>query len=261
VATAPAVQTSRMMWQVRGTWSAREDRIPSAVWLGTLWVGMIAGFGADIPTFAHRNPPAPTVLWVHGTVFTVWMLLLTAQVLLVLRDRVAWHRRLGWFVAGWACLMAVMGPWAAIASTLYDAKLHGPSPYGFISVHVVDIGAFLILLAWGIALRKNPAAHKRMMILSTVALADPGFSRISDHFIRAEPTSVLPWFVYTFYGNVLVILLMLGWDWWRGRLVRSFVLGSAALVAALYVASLMYFWEPWRALTLEWVKAWARHAA
>lgn len=258
MATAPAVQRSRMMWHVRGTWSAREDRLPSAVWLGILWVGIIAGFGADIPAFAHKNPPVPKVLWVHGAVFTVWMLLLTAQVLLVLSDRVAWHRKLGWFAAGWACLMAVMGPWAAIASKLYSVKLHGPSPYSFISVHVVDLGGFLILLAWGIALRKNPAAHKRMMILATVALADPGFSRLSDHYIRTEPTSVFPWFVYTFYGNVLVIVLMLGWDWWRKRLVRSFVLGSTALVAALYFASLMYFWEPWKALTLEWVKALAK---
>lgn len=61
MATAPAVQRSRMMWQVRGTWSAREDRLPSAVWLGILWVGMIAGFGADIPAFAHKNPPVPKV--------------------------------------------------------------------------------------------------------------------------------------------------------------------------------------------------------
>ena len=258
MATAPAVQTSRMMWHVRGTWSAREDRAPSAVWLGILWLGMIAGFGVDISDFAHRNPPEPAVLWVHGAVFTVWMLLLTAQVLLVVRDRVAWHRKLGWFAAGWACLMAVMGPWAAVTSKLRDVKLHGPSPYGFISVHVVDLGGFLFLLAWGIALRKNPAAHKRMMILSTVALADPGFARFSGHYIPTEPASVLPWFVYTFYGNVLVIVLMLGWDWWRGRLVRSFVLGSAALLTALYLASLMYFWEPWKALTLEWVKALAR---
>ena len=247
-----------MVLHERGTWSAREDRIPSAVWLGILWVGMIAGFSTDIPDVARRNPAAPTVLWVHGAVFTVWMLLLTAQVLLVLRDRVAWHRKLGWFAAGWACLMAVMGPWAAIASKLYFVKLQGPSPDGFIAVQVVDLGGFLILLAWGIALRKNPAAHKRMMILSTVALADPGFSRLSGSYYATEPTSVLPWFIYVFYGNLLLIVLMLAWDWWRGRLVRSFVMASAALVAALYLASLMYFWEPWKALTLEWVKAWAK---
>jgi hypothetical protein len=92
------------MLHVRGTWSAREDRLPSAVWLGVLWVGMIAGFGVDFPRYLHENPPPPRILHLHAVVFTVWMLLLTAQVLLVLRDRVAWHRRLGWFAAVWACV-------------------------------------------------------------------------------------------------------------------------------------------------------------
>jgi len=255
VATAPALPRSRMSWHVRGTWSPLEDRVPSAVWLGILWVGMIAGFGVDIPGFQRQHPPA--ILWVHGAVFTVWMLLLTAQVLLVMRNRVAWHRKLGWFAAGWACLMAVIGPVAPVVAVLQDVKLHGPSPYPFISVHVVDLGGFLILLACGIALRKNTAAHKRMMIPSSIALADPGFNRLSGHFIK-EPDSVMPWFIWTFYGNVPLIALMLGWDLWRGRLVRSFVVASSGLVTALYVASLMYFWPPWKALTLEWVKAWAR---
>ena len=258
--TATEVSKSRTALHARGTWNPREDRVPSAVWLGILWVGMIAGFGVDLPGFVRRSPPAPRVMWVHGAIFTVWMLLLTAQVLLVMKNRVAWHRKLGWLAVGWACLMAVMGPWGAIATVLYNVRLQGPFPYPFIATHVVDIGGFLVLLAWAIALRKNPAAHKRMMILSTIALADPGFSRFSGYFIK-EPTSVLPWFLYTFYGNVFLILLMLGWDWWRGRLVRSFVLGSAGLVAALYVASLMNFWGPWRALTLDWVKAMAGHFA
>jgi hypothetical protein len=152
---------------------------------------MNAGFAVDISGFAHKSPPVPRVLWVHAAVFSVWVLLLTAQVLPVLNDRVALHRKLGWFAAGWACLMAVLGPWAVIAILSYNVKLHGPFPYPFFSLHAVDIGGFLILLGWGIALRKNPAAHKRMMILSTVALADPGFSRFSGHYL-AEPVHVLP---------------------------------------------------------------------
>jgi hypothetical protein len=247
-----------MTLHVRGTWSARDDRKASVVWLGILWVGMIAGFGVDLPGYLHLNPPAPTIVHVHAAVFTVWMLLLTAQVLLVVGDRVSLHRKLGVFAVGWACLMAVMGPAAFVAIVAQAARLHGPFPYPFISVHVADIGGFLILLACGIALRKNPAAHKRMMILSTVALADPGFSRFDGHFLP-EPASVFPWFIFTFYGNLLLIVLMLGWDWWRGRLIRSHVIGSAALTTALYVASLMYFWPPWKALTEQWVVVWAKH--
>jgi hypothetical protein len=247
---------------VRGTWSPREDRVAPAVWLGILWVGMIAGFGVDISRFAHENPSAPKILYLHAAVFTGWLLLLTAQVLLVLRDRVAWHRKLGWFMAGWACLMAVLGPWGVMASDAVN--LHTPDNAldpQFLSVNIVDIAGFLVLLAWGISLRKNPAAHKRMMILATISLADPGFSRFSGYLIPTEPPSVVPWFFYVFYGNVLLIVLMAAWDWWRGRLVRSFVVGASALLVAEYVATCLYFWGPWKALTLGWVQAWTKHFA
>lgn len=206
MATAPAVREADSVWHARGTWSPRDDRGSFAVWLGVLWVGMIAGFAVDFPRYLHENPPAPKVTYFHGAVFTGWLLILTAQVLMILKDRIAGHRRLGWFAAGWACLMAVMGPWAALSSDAVN--LHLPSQdTQFISVNIVDVGGFLLLLAWGIALRRNPAAHKRMMILATVSLADPGFARFSGWLWPTEPKSVVVWFFWLFYGNVLLVAL------------------------------------------------------
>lgn len=257
MATAPAIRRPALTLHRRGTWSLNDDRTPSAVWLGLLWIGMFAGFGVDLSRFANENPPAPKVIYVHAAVFVVWLLLLTVQVTLVLSDHVAWHRKMGLFAAGWACLMAVLGPWAAMASqaaNLHNAPLGDPA---FISVNIVDIGGFLALLAWGFQLRKNPAAHKRMMLLATISLADPGFSRFTGWLLPA-PSSVMPWFVYTFYGNALMVVLMGAWDWWKGRLVRSFVVGATALLAVEFLASLVYFWGPWKALTTSWVVAWAR---
>jgi hypothetical protein len=258
VATAPAVRWPALTLHRRGTWSHNDDRIASAVWLGVLWVGMFAGFGVDLARFASENPPAPTVIYVHAAVFVVWLLLLTVQVTLVLSDRVAWHRKMGLFAVGWACLMAVLGPWAAMASQAVN--LHNPPPIGdpaFISVNIVDIVGFLALLGWGFLLRKNPAAHKRMMLLATISLADPGFARFSGWLVAA-PSSAIPWFFYIFYGNALLILLMGAWDWWKGRLMRPFVIGAAALLAGEFLASLVYFWGPWTALTTSWVVAWAK---
>lgn len=258
MATTPAVQGPRTMWHVRGTWSARDDRTPSAVWLGILWLGMMVGFGVDFHRFLHENPAAPKILYVHGAVFTGWMLLLTMQVLLVLGDRVAWHRRMGWLLVGWACLMAVLGPWAFIAS--YVANVNNPAnDPPFLSVNIIDIGGFLMVLAWGIALRKNPAAHRRMMILSTVAIADPGFARFTGYLWPNAPHSVVLWYFYTFCGNALLLALMAGWDWWRGRLMRSFAVAATGVLASEVIASMLYFWGPWRALTVAWVQAWAKH--
>ena len=256
MATAPVVQNASPFLHVRGQWSAREDRNASIVWLGILWVGMFAGFGVDFPRYLHENPAAPKITYLHGAIFTVWMLLLTTQVLLVVRDRVALHRKLGWFTAAWACLMVVFGPWAVIASDVVNLNLPTGDP-PFLSVNIVDVGSFIIFVAWGVALRKNPAAHRRIMILSTVALADQGFARFSE--LWPAPTSVFPWFLDVFYGNVLIIVAMAAWDWWRGRMMRQFVIGASASMAAMYIASLLYFWPPWKALAQSWVESWARH--
>ena len=94
------------------------------------------------------------------------------------------------------------------------------------------------------------------MILFTVALADPGFSRFTG-WLMPEPTSVVPWFVYTFYGNAFLIFAMAAWDRWCGRLMRQFVSGASALLAAMYIASMLYFWPPWKVLTQGWVETWA----
>ncbi len=256
MATATAVQAPKQIWHVRGTWSPREDRIPVAVCMGILWVGLIAGFGVDFPRFLREKPPAPRIVQVHAVVFTVWMLIVTAQVLLVLGDRVVWHRKLGWFAAGWACLMAVVGPWAVMSS--FAVGLPGSlAATPFLAVNIVDLGGFFVLLLWGMSLRKNPAAHRRMMLLALIAFADPGFSRFSSYYLP-EPKTVVPWFFYNFYGNLLLVGVMAAWDWRRGRLMRSFGIGATALITALFIASCLNFSPGWKAITDRWVLAWAR---
>ena len=256
MATASAVSGRARLLHTRGNWSARDDRKASAVWLAILWAGMIAGFGLDFPRYLHENPAAPKIVHVHAVVFSAWMLILSAQVLLVLKDRVSLHRKLGWFAAGWACLMAILGPWAIMDSLAANLGLPNGDP-PFLSVNIVDLGGFLILLAWGIVLRKNPAAHRRMMLLSTVSLADPGFSRFDFFFLPNEPKSVFAWFLWVFYGNVLLIVLMFAWDLRKGRLMRSFVVGASGLLSAEFAASCIYFYKPWIAITTGWAKAWA----
>ncbi|WP_348260683.1 hypothetical protein P8935_12810 [Telmatobacter sp. DSM 110680] len=248
---------SRWKWHVRGKWNTREDRIPSAVYLGVLWVGMALGFGMDARNFLHQNPPL--ALHLHAAVFTIWMFLLTAQVLFVVRNRVDLHRRLGWLLVAWACLMAVMGPVADYTVIMAQVRAHGPIPVPFEAIHVVDVGGFLLLLALGIARRRDPATHKRFMILSTVALADPGFSRLIGYAVPAwNPQPGLPFFIYFFNGNILLVSLMLGWDFYRGRLIRSHVIASISLLAFLYIASAMLNSKPWADQTLQWVTAWAK---
>lgn len=258
MATTSAVGKPRVTWHTRATWSARDDRLPSAVWLGLIWLGILSGFGVDMPRFFHEAPPAPRAIYFHAAVFTAWLLLLTTQVLLVVRDRVALHRKLGWLAAGCACLMAVLGPWAAFASQ--SVLLHGPNyDPPFLSIQLGGITAFLVLVVWGISLRKNPGAHKRIMILCTIALVDAGFGRFTGWIWPAEPKSVLVWYFYEYYGNVLILTAMATWDWWRGRLMKQFAVGAVGLIACEILEDLLYHWGPWKVFTTGLIAAWARH--
>lgn len=256
MATTPVAVGSRFKLHTRATWSAREDRLPSLVWLALIWFGMIVGFGVDIPRFRHELPPPSAVAYVHGAVFTVWLLLLTAQILLVVRDRVALHRKLGWFTANWAGLMLVLGVWVAMVAK-------GPVPSGpgspqFLSVNFGSLIAFAVFVLWGVALRKNPAAHKRIMILSTVAILDPGYGRISGWLFR-DPHSMLLWFLWNFWGDILVLAAMAAWDAKRGRLMKQFAVGAVCLVALQWVQVVLYFWAPWKVFTTGLVATWTTH--
>lgn len=257
MATASATQRPRTILHTRASWSARDDRIPSAVWLGILWIGIVGGFSLDIPSFRHQQPPAPSVIYVHAFVFTVWLLILTAQVLFVVGDRVAWHKRLGWFAAFWACLVVILGPWAGLA---LGARIL-PHPEPFLSTQLVSIALFAAFIIWGFTLRKNPAAHRRIMILATVALGSAGFGRLSIYLLHpnlAQINTALSFFAWNYYGDVLLIVLMAAWDGWRGRLMRSFVIASVAIIVGDGLASFLHYWGPWNHFAVALARGWAK---
>lgn len=266
---ALAATKPRAILHDRANWSARDDRLAFVIWLAFIWVGILFGFGLTMRHFLHAVPHWPTVVYIHAAAFTIWLVLLTAQVLLVIKDRVQLHRNLGWFLVGWACLMAVLGPWAAFAAqTIPNGPVYKPP---FLSIQLGDILAFVALLAWGISLRKNPAAHKRIMILSTIALLDAGYGRLSGWVLHVTPHSMVPnwllhapphsmvhFYVLDFYGNFLLLALMAATDWWRGRLMKQFAIGALGLFAWECFQVFLLFWPPWKvfatALLADWVK-------
>jgi hypothetical protein len=224
-----------------------------------LWLGMIVGFGLDIPRYLHEKPAPPTSLHVHAAVFSGWMLLLTALVLLVLSDRVAWHRRLGVVCRG---MGMPDGGDGAMGSDGIAGKNHEHAVREF-AVSVGEPPGYCRIS--GTAVVGDCAAERPGCAPADDDPCDDlagrsGIRAIFQSYVwPAEPHSVLLWFFYSFYGNVLLIALMAGWDWWRGRLVRSFVVGAAGLLAVEWVATLLYFWGPWKTVTHGWVEAWVKH--
>jgi hypothetical protein len=149
------------------------------------------------PWFPVR--PIPGYLYVHGAILTSWFVWLTVQASLVRAGRVSTHRRMG--VVGGVIALAVtfVGPMAtagAVRRTLaagfnWDtdmSRVLGPSLKGvrFIAFesgvvwsNLIMIAAFAVLVPAAILLRKNPQAHKRLMLLASIAIVGPALARIS----------------------------------------------------------------------------------
>ncbi len=242
----------------RATWRAREDRKASAVWLGIFWIITGLGFGMDFTNYLHESPPVPAIVRVHAVVATCWLLLVSGLVLLVEFNNVKLHRTLGWFASGAAVLVATLAPWAQLSWQATNLHTPGAPPPEFLSIAFSSIVCFVVLLPWGVLLRGNPAAHRRLLILSTVAMTDPGFSRLISHFAPAQNTGVGQ-YLFFFGGNLLIMLLMFFWDWRTGRVMRQFLVGACLIVAVDVTATLLYFDTGWQMFARHWVESVARH--
>lgn len=217
------------------------------------------GFGFDLHNYLHESPAVPFIVHVHAMMATLWLLIVTALVLLVEFDNVKLHRRLGWFAAYVAVLMVVLPPWAQVAWQAVNLHTPGALPPEFLSIAFSGVLCFAILFPWGVMLRSNTAAHRRVMILSTIAMADAGFARMLGLFVPAQTTWLGQYFFY--YGGAWTIMLsMFLWDWYKGRVMRQFLVGAGLIVAVEVVANTLFFNAGWQAFARHWVGALARRS-
>ena len=240
------------------TWPARDDRRPAIVWLAIFWIFVGVGFGFDLHNYLHEHPAVPTIVHVHAIATTLWLLTATALVLMVETGNVRLHRRLGWYAAGYAALVLVIAPWSELSWQALNLNTPGSFPPQFLSIAFSGVFCMAVLLPWGVLMRRNSAAHRRVLILATICISDAGFSRLVGLFLPA-PTSFLG--VYLFYegGNVLLILLIFLWDWKRNRVMKQFLMAASLIVATGLTATCLYFNHTWQTITHAWLEGWARH--
>jgi hypothetical protein len=141
---------------------------------------VFAGFARSYYLAGVFQAPLPNrLVHIHGAVFTAWILLLITQTALVSAHRLDIHRRLGLAGFALACAMPVLAIMAAVDSLVRHAdRLTARS---FFAVPTFDILAFvpLIFLAW--VYRSNAAAHKRLILIATIAILDAAVARWPVH--------------------------------------------------------------------------------
>src|SRR5450631_4334261 len=128
---------------------------------------VVAGFSRTVNAgLFHGNPPSPLLLWIHGTAFSTWMIFFIAQSGLVRVRKVSWHRFLGWFGAGLAAVMVVLGTAIAIIMARFDAvQLHQSGTDAFLAIPFYDMIAFGVSIALALYWRRRPEFHRRLMFV------------------------------------------------------------------------------------------------
>lgn len=207
--------------------AVRTDRLFFSIMAGLIAAVVFVGFA---PTFYlrgfYRDDALPTVFVAHGLVFTAWIVLFVTQTALISARRTPIHRRLGAAGAVLAALMIVMGYAAAVTAARHGFSVPGlPPPLIFFAVPFFDLVVFAILVGTGLSLRRRPAAHKRLMLLATIATVTAAIARLPY---------VLPLGPLVFFGLTdLLVVAMLVYDWRsRGRFHPATLWGGLFLVAS-----------------------------
>jgi hypothetical protein len=220
--------------------------------VGLMWLGIVGGFVPEVVRhIAQHKPPFPLIVHVHGAVFAGWMVVLTAQVLLIRRRRADLHRKLGLAAMGLAALMVVLGP----ATALYMQRYHFGTPQSdvpFLSVQLTDILAFAGLVSAAFAQRGDSSAHKRLMLIATLYITDAGFARMfGDGLQSVLGDGFWPFLVEAYGANDILLLGLGAYDLvTRKRLHPAYVAGVAWTLAFQFIGSWLDHSPAWKAIAL-----------
>jgi len=237
-------------------WLPSSDRKAYIVWMATVWLAVLVGFGVDFTRYLSESPAPPPILHIHGAVYVTWMALVSAQIFLVESGKVKLHRQLGWWTVGVSAVMVPLGLAAAMVDQARSASHPDYAPQ-FLALEFEEMFGFSTCMIAGALSRRDPAAHKRWMILSAVVISDAGFARIGVNGLKINLAGPFGWWLTYFWGIALLLLAMIAWDLWRRRRVHPAVIaGAAVLWGGQIVATTLNFSPAWKAAMTSLVKAW-----
>jgi hypothetical protein len=182
----------------------------------TYWQPMVTGKLAPTPPFVH----------VHGSLFSLWMLLLITQAFLVNTRRVALHKSLGLFGIAVATAMIVTG----LILALFFGKVGfaNPSPDYATLMYLSYMAVFCFALLFVLAIRNTgrPENHRRLILLATIPLLPPGINRLYMVMGHLSAPPVLA----TYLTMDAIALAILVHEWRKGGKLSATTTFAAAVI-------------------------------
>jgi hypothetical protein len=143
----------------------------------SLLIVVLIGFA---PTFYLRSRFGTSTLSpslvLHGALLTAWFALAPVQAWLARSGRLTWHRILG------TAAVVVAGT-VVVSALIINTRLAVTLPPDD-SMNVIVWGNYLTLPVFagfvvaGIALRRRPDSHKRLMLLASISIVPPALGRL-----------------------------------------------------------------------------------
>jgi hypothetical protein len=219
------------------------DRVFFSGMIVLLWATVLFGFAKTYFMAGMVSAPLPNrLIHIHGAAFTLWMVLLLVQELLIVGKKVRWHKTLGLAGFGLAVAMVVLGVMAATDALRRNDDGHsGLGAQTFYAIPIMGILTFAVLVYLGYRDRFKPGAHKRLILISTIALTTAAVARWPVGFIQTNPPS----------RNLVILgflLLVVAYDVLSLRRVLKTTIWASVFVMILLLACVPIGFTPaWHA--------------
>lgn len=224
------------------------DRIFFLGFAAMAWVSIVAGFGPGVKGQLTGQSPFPhLIVHVHAVVFSGWLALFTVQAWLIRSRRPDIHRKLGLSAVAMVPVMVILG----IATTLVSRRVHFEAGHNemlaFMIVPLTDMLLFPSLAVPGLLLRKDPAAHKRLILLATASLLPASFGRwIGPWILTHFGDGFFGLMAQVYLGSNAMILAAMAYDRAsRGRIHPVYLIALPWILAVEAVTSAIYHWSGW----------------
>jgi hypothetical protein len=203
------------------------------------------GFGQSLQAIQAQKI---TIFWfvhVHGVLTSMWLLVFLTQAILATTGNLKFHRQLGQFSLVLGILV-----FAFVGVVIFHAHVGYPIgtnvSWSTVLFLVLTMSLFGLFFTWGIIVRKNAAAHKRLLFLATLVLISAGFNRVLL-FAGVNPTIL--WLdspslngmpnpsALLFYNNLLLIPLFI-YDLVTLRSIHKYTLIASGCIIAVHIITL-----------------------
>ena len=170
-------------------------------WMSLLIVAVVIyGFSFTIgQNLLHPALPRPLFLYFHAAVFSLWLVFLILQSVLIRTRNVGLHRRVGWFGVALGTAIPVVGVSIAVTMGRFNAQqLHQANTESDLIIPLWDMVAFSISFALAVYWRRKPEFHRRLILVATCALTAAAFGRFPEYILPS---------VFFYAGVDLLVLL------------------------------------------------------